>query len=144
MFQQKQNVLYRITRRIHQRQRFLTIHGFLLVNWIILSLYLYVFNDRNIYHQDSILFTLLWIGIFVIHYRYVQSKERQDEELLNVINNAGEKRKFHYEEEYVQQRPDMTEEYRMRLGDDGELVHSDLTEEEIAFYEQQERNQQRT
>ena len=143
---QKQNVLYRTTHRIYRRQRFLIVHGFFLANWVIISLFIYVLNERSTYGQDAILFTLLWMGIFAMHFFYTRAKERQDQELIEVINTSGEKRKMHYEEEYIQQRPDMTEEYRLRLGDDGELVHgnfseSDLSKEEIAYYEQQQRNQ---
>jgi hypothetical protein len=75
--------------------------------------------------------------ILGFHYMRLRVGHAEDEALIEVMNDTGEKRKFHYEEEYSQTTPQQHENYRFRLGDDGELP-DDLTEEEIAYYEQAE------
>ncbi|MCB9460942.1 MAG: hypothetical protein H6670_14915 [Anaerolineaceae bacterium] len=138
---------YRLTRRSFRRKQFFLAHVFLFIGWMVILTYsmyeasVYSYGGGYMW-RNPILATFIWIVILLFHFMRLRIGQAEDEALLQVMGETGEKRKFHYEEEYVQQRPDMTEEYRMRLGDDGELVHGDLTEEEIAFYEQQERNQQ--
>ncbi|MAU09381.1 MAG: hypothetical protein CL607_06145 [Anaerolineaceae bacterium] len=120
-FQQKQKVLYRITRRIHLRQRLLTIHGFFLANFATVSLF--TLDNRSPDQQDTILLTLMWMGIFAMHFFYNRFRARQDDELLSVIQTSEEtpqKRKRHDKKEYG-----------MRLGDDGERVHNDFSENEL-------------
>lgn len=143
---------YRLTRRSFRRRQFFLAHVFLFIGWLaILTYSMYeatTFSNGYGYitWRNPILATIVWIVILIFHFMRLRIGQAEDEALLNIMSDSGEKRKMHYEEEYVQQRPDMTEEYRLRLGDDGELVHgefdeSDLSEEEIAYYEQLQRNQ---
>ena len=132
-----------IKRGYRRRRRFL-IHLFIFLGWLVIWAYMSSIPSFSMwvnFQNRGFVATSIWFVVLGFHFIYQHTWNAEDEALLDIMGESGEKRKMHYEEEYVQQRPDMTEEYRLRLGDDGELVHGEMTDEEIAYYEQMQRNQ---
>ncbi|QPC83806.1 hypothetical protein G4Y79_05345 [Phototrophicus methaneseepsis] len=143
---------YRLVRRAHGRRRFFLTHLFAFLGWAAIFLLLLMtgyWQDgygnnpayTNTYFYRYLIGTTVW-GVFLLyHFMRLRLGNSEDEELMDVMRETGEKRKFHYEEEYSQTTPQQQATYRFQVGDDGELP-DDLTEEEIAYYEEIERLRQ--